>query len=171
MERHNRKCNLACGWQIKGECFKPANTECRGPSSPAKDIREAMLEATKSYMEKGPWDITDDIQFRESPVQLIEKEMDNGYKNYIVEQFIKLDIDPDVLMHQQLEINRLKKEIHWWKSQYEDAQNLLAWAKEDLEHRCSSCWYENTPSLTAPCCICLNYDKWKWRGDEDGQDT
>lgn len=44
MERHNKKCNLDCGWQIKGECFKPANTECRGPSSPAKDIREAMAE-------------------------------------------------------------------------------------------------------------------------------
>ena len=167
MERHNRKCNLACGWQINGECFKPANTECRGPSSPAKDIREAMLETQRSYMEKGPWDITDDIQFRESPVQLIEKEMDNGRKSYIAEQFFKLDIDPDVLMHQLLEINRLKKEIHWWKSQYEDAQNQLAMAKEGLKHTCITCFYMETPSQEMPCRDCRSFNKWKWRGDED----
>ena len=55
----------------------------------------------------------------------------------------------------QTEIDRLKEK--------------LKMAMEDLEHRCSSCWYEATSSMTAPCCNCIRGSRWRWRGDDDGE--
>lgn len=54
---------------------------------------------------------------------------------------------------QQAEIEKLKRK--------------LAWAKEDLKHTCTTCFYMERPSQEMPCRDCRSFNKWKWRGDED----
>lgn len=53
-------------------------------------------------------------------------------------------------------VNELNKELVY----------RLKTAMQDLSHVCSTCKYENVKSREMPCAICMDRNKWEWRGVE-----
>lgn len=56
-----------------------------------------------------------ELNVMESTVQKVVDEVNKQKEEYIVNQLISLNIDPDVLMKQTLEIERLNKELDKYK--------------------------------------------------------
>lgn len=99
------------------------------------------------------WDIKDDLRLMETPWHIEVKKAAHKYDEYIAEKLIALDINPDVLLHQQQEIERLKRKL-----------NI---ALEDIRKNCRTCLYREISLSEPPCVNCevFEFNNWQWRGD------
>lgn len=45
----------------------------------------------------------------------------------------------------------------------------LEMAMDDLKHDCKTCYYFEFLSINEPCSICVDRDKWEWRGKNENK--
>lgn len=88
--------------------------------------------AEKLEYHKG-WKISDDILFEESITDTVIKKMADSREQYIINQMMRLHIDPDVLLHQQQEIERLKAELEESHKVIENQFKTIARKSDEIE--------------------------------------